>query len=670
MLAATPAAAQTQPEPDAPIISDEEFDAKIPPLESIEEWQKREDGKDAADALSQRPAIDPESEMPLEPIAQFDAIPLVEPANAEVRTLGSVRYRSRIDGLQEGDVRPVAKVIQARFDALSVLKQGNMKVDNPAVVAARMADDKEVLQKILESEGFFDAKVDGAIEPASADGGPISAVLSAAPGRRYNLGQIAIVSPPAQPADLLTQNFLPKSGDPIVADTILSAEANLAVILPQNGYPFAAIGERDILLNEDSALGDYTLPVSLGARSYFGDIKTTGDAVFDAQHIALLQRFKKGQLYDASKLEDLRLALAATGLLSTYGIETKPSGESATDGTAYANLWVTQAAGPARTIAASAGYGTGQGIRVEGSWTHRNLFPPEGAFIASAVAGTQEQEIAASFRRSNAGRRDRSVELGLSAQHSNFEAFNAYTGRLAGRISYNSTPIWRKKWTYAFGFEAIATSERDFNIATSTRDRRIFYLAALPLQIGYDRSNDLLDPSSGFRLNAEISPEASIGAETQLYGRAMLEGKGYIPLGDSIVFAARARAGSIIGAKRENIAPSRRYYGGGGGSVRGFGYQQLGPKDINFDPIGGRSLNEAAIEARYRFGDYGVVGFADAGQVYEKALPKFNDWRFGVGLGARLYTNFGPLRLDVATPIKRQTGESHVSVYVSIGQAF
>jgi translocation and assembly module TamA len=73
---------------------------------------------------------------------------------------------------------------------------------------------------------------------------------------------------------------------------------------------------------------------------------------------------------------------------------------------------------------------------------------------------------------------------------------------------------------------------------------------------------------------------------------------------------------------------------------------------------------------RYRFGNYGVVGFVDAGQVYTSSMPKFNDWRFGVGVGGRFYTNFGPMRLDVATPLNRQPGESRVSVYISIGQAF
>ncbi|NJS13829.1 MAG: BamA/TamA family outer membrane protein [Sphingopyxis sp.] len=333
-------------------------------------------------------------------------------------------------------------------------------------------------------------------------------------------------------------------------------------------------------------------------------------------------------------------------------------------------MLVRQEAGPARTLAASAGFGTGQGFRAEASWTHRNLFPPEGALTASAVLGTLEQAVGVTFNRSNAGKRDRNVELSLSGLHSNFDAFDGYTGRLAGTVAYVSTPIWQKRFTYSLGFELLATYESRFDPVAAVRDRELYYVGALPGQVGFDTSDDLLNPTKGFRLNLRLSPEASLGEGSRFYARSMIEGSYYQSLGKGLVLAARARVGSIAGTTRDALPPSRRYYGGGGGSVRGFGYQQLGPRDPNNDPIGGRSLNEAAVEARYRFGNFGVVGFVDAGQVYESSLPKFDDWRFGVGIGGRFYTNFGPLRLDVATPIGRRQGESRVTVYVSLGQAF
>jgi translocation and assembly module TamA len=96
----------------------------------------------------------------------------------------------------------------------------------------------------------------------------------------------------------------------------------------------------------------------------------------------------------------------------------------------------------------------------------------------------------------------------------------------------------------------------------------------------------------------------------------------------------------------------------------------LGPKAIDGNPVGGRSITEFAVEARYRFGVFGIVPFFDAGRVGEASSPSLTGLRYGAGIGARYYTNFGPLRVDVATPLGRRPGESAVAVYLSIGQAF
>ncbi|MEJ7532617.1 BamA/TamA family outer membrane protein, partial [Staphylococcus hominis] len=89
-----------------------------------------------------------------------------------------------------------------------------------------------------------------------------------------------------------------------------------------------------------------------------------------------------------------------------------------------------------------------------------------------------------------------------------------------------------------------------------------------------------------------------------------------------VVVAGRVRFGTILGAPRDAIAPSRRFYAGGGASVRGYGYQSIGPRDPDNDPIGGRSLTEFSIEARVRaFGNFGVVPFLDAGNISTGVTP-------------------------------------------------
>lgn len=724
-VAAPPPATRPPVDPRTPIITDSEFEQAIPslndaPLESVEDWEKAQDAAesaagdsaadppiaaaqdgDAVEVLPDAQVVDPLLDEPLPSIDSFDAEPPPNPTEADDdEGAQAVRYVLRLDGLDpaadglEPALADAYRAARNRFYELSALEDGNGRADNRAEVSQRARNDRQLLRDILDSLGFFDAAVrtsnqrgdaggregagregrgDGTgndAEAGGANGEPLTVVLTSVPGQRYHLGQIAFEAKPVEPADLITRSFVPKSGDPIVADTILAAEANIAVVLPQNGYPFATVGQRDVLLDEETALGDYTLPVDPGARSVFGQIRSEGNEAFDAEHIAILRRFKPGQLYDERLVDDLRAALVATGLLSTVSVEPVAGEGIGPDGLPYADLIVRQEAGPARTLAASAGYGTGQGFRAEASWTHRNLFPPEGSLTVAGVLGTLEQSAGVSFARANAGKRDRNLEISLTGLHSTYEAFDAYTGRVAATMSYLSTPIWQKKFTWSAGVELLASYEGEYDFTRGVRERRIYYVAALPGQVGFDRSDSLLDPTRGYRLNLRLSPEASLGTGAQFYARAILDGSYYYPVNDKVVLAARARVGTISGIERGNLAPSRRFYGGGGGSVRGFGYQQLGPKDPNGDPIGGRSTNEVAVEARYRFGNFGVVGFVDAGQVYESSIPKFDDWRFGLGIGGRFYTNFGPVRLDLATPINRQRGESRVSVYVSIGQAF
>jgi len=702
-------APSTAPDPNAPIIPDPEFDASIPPIDaspdaamgSVSDWTaqqrkleadaRRQDARSGAaqnpatqdgtatEVLADPPVNDTDIDAPLTPLHAFDVEPFEDSryTEADDSRPAATRYTYRLEGLDRlADASPVAPVdsgtVTGMFKGSSAMEEGDGKAANGAMINARMTEDQKLLVDILSGQGYFDATVKGDLAlPEQASKDPIAVILRATTGPRYALGAIRFDAPATTPPDLIARAFVPKPGEPIVADRILAAEANIAVVLPQNGYPFTKVGQRDILLDPATRTGDYTLPVETGPRSSFGDIIAAGNKpVFKPDHIAVLARFKKGDPYDSRKVDDLRKALIATSLFSTVGVEPKPTGTPVGNGTDYADLLVQQEAGPSRTLSGQAGYGTGQGFKLEGAWSHRNMFPPEGALITNLTAGTQEQGAGVTFRRSNAGKRDRTVELTLSALHSNFDAYEAFTGRLAGRVSYDSTPIWQKRFTYGYGFELIGTNEQDYDFAAGLRRRRTFYLLALPGQATWDTSDSLLDPTRGFRLSAKISPEGSLGSGGQIYGRGLFEATGYYPVASNIVLAGRARVGTIAGAAREQIAPSRRYYAGGGGSVRGFGYQELGPKDPEARPIGGRSLVEAATEVRYRFGNYGVVGFLDAGQVYTSAIPKFTNWRYGVGIGGRFYTNFGPMRLDVATPINRQPGESRVSVYISIGQAF
>jgi translocation and assembly module TamA len=687
------APAQTTPPSDGPIVSDSQFEEELPPLdpelnrplEPLEDFAIDQapavtpNGEIIADA----PVTDPELTRPLTPIAEFDVRvpePGAETADDAPGPVEPVRYALEVEGLEEVD-------LEGRFRELSALEDADGEATNGSQVSQRAKEDELLAVRLLRSEGYYDATAASAIEQVPDEPARLRVILTAVPGPRYNFGQITIEGPETEPAGLVREALPLKAGDPIVALNVEAAEANVRLRLPQQGYPFAEVGLRDVLLDPDTRLGDYTLPVETGPRSRFAGFTTEGNLAFGAKHVGVLSRFKRGELYDHRKVDDLREAMIATGLFTTVAASPVRTGEKAEDGTEYVNILVRQEAGPARSLSGNVGFNTGEGFRIEGTWEHRNFFPPEGAIRASAIAGAKEQALRFQFRRSNFHQRDRTLLIQAEAGRRDYLAFRGYTARLNGLISRESTPIWQKKWTYAYGAELIATNESQMGEPRlSIGDA--FFLAGVTGQLGYDASNSLLDPTKGFRLLGRINPETSLRDPSQPYIRNIAEGSAYFPATEAITIAGRARVGSIYGAELVELAPSRRLYAGGGGSVRGFGFQQLGPKievaNPNFDPededekddptifrpTGGRSLVEFAVEARYRFGNYGVVGFVDAGQVYESQSPRLNDMRFGVGVGGRLYTNFGPLRADIAMPVGRRKGEGRVAVYISIGQAF
>jgi translocation and assembly module TamA len=652
-----PASAQ-EATPDA-ALDDPAFEASLPPLA-----ETAPPVSGPATPSATEPAVDSELDAPLPPIATFDATPPASVAVADEK-VARIRYDVVLEGLKAVD-------LEGRFRDLSALLRDGRDAANAAQVTARAEEDVTLAERLLRSEGYYDGAATFALQPPAEASGRFHVTLTATPGSRYVLGAIAVTEAAPEPRKLAFEALDLAAGDPIVAARIEAAEAKVALRLPEQGYPFVEVGARAIVLDERDHHGDYSLPVDPGPRSSFGGIRTAGRGVFEPEHIAVLTRFDRGDLYDSRQVDDLRQALIATSLLSSVAIRPVRTGETAADGTEIVDLLVRQTRGPARRLAGSIGYGTGEGIKLTGSWAHRNLFPPEGALSINAIAGTQKQGLGATFQRSNAGQRDRVFSLGASVARENFDAYNAQTLSLTGSLSRQSTPIFQKRWTWSVGGELIATREKGFEGAAEPRARSTYLIAALPLQLGYDRSDSLLDPTTGYRLTARVSPEAQkrTAGGFESYARMLVEGSAYYPVTDALVMAGRVRVGSIMGAPRDDIAPSRRLYAGGGGSVRGFGYQELGPKDANGDPIGGRSLTEFAVEARYRFGNFGIVPFLDGGRVGAGSTPSISGMRYGVGIGARYYTNFGPFRIDVATPINRQPGESRVALYISIGQAF
>ncbi len=577
------------------------------------------------------------------------------------------RYRVELNGLND-EIED--DQFRSRFKSLSLLEERRGKSANLAQINRRMRLDADLLDRILRAKGYYDAVIRPSVRPAENGGDRVRVVFDIRPGQRYILSNVSLpgLARAAERAPALRTAFPIQAGTPVDADAIMAARQQLALGLGQNGFPFAVVEEPEVTVDHETRKGELEVVVRAGGYRRFGDI-VLDDAsarLMSARHLGRIARFDRGDVYQATDVEDLRQAIVATSLVSSVTVKPRDG----TDGE-HVDLAVAMTPAKMRTIAGEIGYGTGEGYRLAASWQHRNFFPPEGALAVRGLLGTKEQGAGVSFRRNNFLRRDHILTAALSARHQVLDAYKASTVTLSAGLERQTNIIFQKKWAWSIGAELVGSREKDIFAGRTTSGQRDYLIAALPGLIAYDGSDDLLNPTRGFRLSARISPEVARESGAFFYVRAQADGSLYVPVSDKVVLASRVRLGSILsGVDADRIAPSRRFYAGGGASVRGYGYQAIGPRDAANDPIGGKSLAEFSLEARVRLGRFGVVPFVDAGNISTRFLPRLSDVRYGAGVGLRYYSNFGPIRIDVGTPLNRQSGDGRIAVYVSLGQAF
>ncbi len=583
-----------------------------------------------------------------------------------------------------------------RFTSLSTVRSLDSDSDTLAQLGARARQDETLLENLLRVYGYYDGRVIrsiGGLEPGKddADSRPVVR-FDIVPGERYRYGAVDLGNIASAPdGAALRRSFEIQPGDFLQSDTIISERADLDTALGETGYPFAAIADPELLIDHDRREGDLTMGVEPNGKYAFGEVVSSDPDFLSSAHLARIARFRPGDTYKRSLEFDLRRAILATGLVSSVTLTPRPVAEPQGEVPGTVAMDVKLQRGKLRTIAGAIGYGTEEGFRVEASWEHRNFFKPEGMLRVRGIAGTQEQLGGVTLRFNNFRGRDQILTFDAYGSTQDNAAFDARTVALAASFERLSNLLFQKPFSWALGAEVLYTDERnrqiqievpdgpddddDPDLVTVMRPRQEYLIAGVRGQATIDTSDSLLDPTKGFRATLFAAPEASrTQGEQFFYVRTQAEFSYYRQFGDGVVGAARVRLASIPGAPLVAIAPSRRLYAGGGSSVRGYGYQAIGPRDDIGQPIGGRSLSEVSLEARIRTGFFGgalsVVPFFDAGAVGVDPTPGFDALKFGAGVGVRYATGFGPLRVDVGFPLNPEPEDSFVAVYVSLGQAF
>jgi translocation and assembly module TamA len=322
-----------------------------------------------------------------------------------------------------------------------------------------------------------------------------------------------------------------------------------------------------------------------------------------------------------------------------------------------------------RSIGVAAAYSTDIGPSLEVFWEHRNLMGKNEQLRLSATGSLIEQTGEIDFRKPAFLQPDQDLLANLNGGQ---EDTDAYERKFADAVIALERPVlenWRVSAGTSFAYEIVDEK------ADNGEGERSFQLFGLPLTAERDDTNDPLDPTEGTRLQLSLTPTTGVGDENLLFLTAIAGGSAYYAIDEDerFVLAGRARVGTILGEDTDALPASRRFYAGGGGSIRGYEYQLVGPLDNDEEPFGGTSLVEFGAEVRVRVTEeIGVVPFIDGGTVYDDPIPNGDETlRWAAGLGLRYFTGFGPIRLDVAFPLNPRDGvDEAFQFYVSFGQAF
>ena len=572
-----------------------------------------------------------------------------------------LNYKAEITGVEDSD-------LESLLDKISELKSLEEKPPASEEALRRRADrDLGRLTDAAHSLGYWDATfsydVDTSAEPAKVE-------VKVEPGPVYHVASINVLGPNGHPLAVPGEPKLPlKTGDAARTAPVVATEAALVSAFGDAGYPFAKVADRRVEIDKATKTMDVTYTVDPGRLQHFGPPAIGGLERLNPAYVEGRIRWQQGALYDASKVEETRLALIATGLFSTVRITPVADPSNPED----VRMAIDATERLHRTIGAGLAYNTSQGIGARAFWENRNLFGDAEYLRLSAEVGQQTDSFLANFRRPDFLVVDQ--DLLATAQIANFTPVAYHS-----RQEVASLAIERRFYpdlTVGIGVQGTKANvqpQANPNPFTASAPSQHYSLISLPAYLKLDKTDDLLNPTRGYRAQLAVAPAHTLSGPNLTFVSNLVAGSTYWPLGveQRTILAGKLAVASIDGAPLAPLPSDQRIYAGGGGSIRPYGYQLAGPLDIGNKPFGGRSSAVLNLEARVRVTEnIGIVPFFDAGSYYESPAPQLGrTLLYGVGLGLRYYTGFGPLRFDLATPLHKRTADSPIQVYISLGQAF
>ncbi|GAA4658526.1 autotransporter assembly complex family protein [Bartonella pachyuromydis] len=467
-----------------------------------------------------------------------------------------------------------------------------------------------------------------------------------------------------------------KTGVIAKSETILKAERWAIEGWRRQGYAKAKVMKSEVVADHAARLIDAQIAIDLGQEAHYGPLSVRNISTkprVDSAYIAWMTGLKVGQKYDSAALAKASERLARLNVFRAVNI--REAEAIRPDGSLPLTLVVEER--KPRRFGAGGSYSTLDGAGFEAYWMHNNLLGHAEQLKIEAkisgVGGNKKQSynfknfdylLGGTFIKPGIFTPDTDFRTELKIQQ---DVLENYTTK-AIRGKFGITHIFNGNLSGRMAIKVSTGYSHDIHFGN-----RYFTTVGLPSGLIYDSRNNKFNATNGFYGEVNVEPfyEMRFG---NFIEKMTVEGRSYFALDERnrFVFAARAKLGTILGSDRAQLPSDILFLSGGGGSVRGYAYRNIGIKTDNDAVVGGRALLEGSAELRLSLTDkIGLVSFLDGGSVGEKARFDFSKKiKWGAGIGGRYMTDLGPLRVDLAFPLKREKGDPRIGFYVGIGQAF
>jgi translocation and assembly module TamA len=594
----------------------------------------------------------------------------------------------------------IDQTLKATSDLLSLRSSAPV---SPFGLIARARSDTDRLKTALESFGYYESHVtiniNGILltDPSLGDaltalpkGSTAHVAVSFALGTLYHLRHIDIDGeiPPAINA---RETLGLSSGQPAVAASVLAGGGRLLSALQEQGYAFAQVDSPIAYEAADAPVLDLSFHVAPGIKVRVGEIHVQG---LQRVHESLVRRrllLHSGDLYKPSAIEAARRDLLGMNVFGQVSVEVGSKADES--GGVPITFKLRERLRHAITVAAA--YSSDLGGSGGVTWTDRNVFgnAEQLSFAANVInlggsdtTGTG-YDTSVKYLIPDFLHRDQSLQYTISAIKQQLQAYDQKAQTASVTLSRKLSSVWSVSAGLSTTDETIvqaidAMQQTPGGPFVPDLQTFNYTLIALPFKVVYDSTNlptALEDPRHGFRGTLSLTPTLAIGHPNATFLISTLTLATYFDLNNLLpiapgrsVLAVRGLVGVAEGAGELSLPPDQRFYAGGTSTIRGYGYQLVGPMFPHTDiPTGGTAIAAGGLEFRQRlYTNWGVVAFVDAGQVSASLKPLPDDTRIGTGAGMRYYTPIGPIRLDIAVPVGRRPGEDSFEVYIGLGQAF